>query len=943
MDDLTAPAILPLIHFDGQEAQDSLTSNNKEAKILTSTPTVPYPDNTLDLPSDTHAVKLKTYSDVTDSLQKIHRKSQTDLLKQLLKLKNISAEWFDIIMPLVWKCVDLVKPDVKHDNDFMDIRKYIKIKKLPGYDKTKSQIINGLVFTKNVAHKKMNSELKNPTILLLRSSIEYQRSEEKMCSLEPIFTAESQYLKNYCSKLLIRQNPEILIVEKSVARIAQDIFLQSNVSLVLNVKPTLMEKLARFLQADPMYSIDDVLRKPKLGFCSNFRVEKVKLPGNNNKMKPLMFFEGTPTNLGCTILLYGATLSELTLIKSITRFMLYAVYNSKLEQSFIFDKYADFSIKKAIVELKSSFSHFESELIQQPEKLAGSSKVVSSQAKTQSSLSKEITLEQGPLNDTKNSSQMIQPVNSDMLKLEICEENNFQKISRDFNVILDDIILSCSPFIRFKLPPLLQVNRDDMLRGYLPDFYMRYLKSSILSQDSVVRTLAATESKDGVKGGQESELHEFLLMHLTKSFDDEEFVKKYADYKSRGGIASMTTTKRLILRHIEKTNLDTQNNNESTGNNSQQTTAIIANGKKSKLPANFDCLDIFNRQHLAVLFYSQCETSPVFPNICNKPRIIDMKFYCENDMTLGSFLGRNCFRMGYKCNNELCDTLIVYHTRTFAHGDSKITIRMSIVPTASSAASTQLLTTGQTPSQTNMTHSSSLKKSHSSSSFNQKITPAADDKQVFANLNVNALISSAQTPVARQNSSSESLANHQSEQNSKQLQQQLTATTSVVNNNAYPESPNPIERETEGQQEPPHVYDDINIYMWSVCKLCNRSTKKVTMSPDTWSFSMAKYLELTFHGDNYKQFSQTDDPVCCKHSLFQDHYQYFRFRNIVTVFSSSKIDLKYVCLPATVLASTDNLSHSRNEYINEIKNLFEKGLSFQSTLLERISSLKSNT
>lgn len=935
MDDLTAPAILPLIHFDGQKAQDSLTASNNDAKILTSTPTVRYPENTLDLPSNTHAVKLKTYSVVTDSLQQIHRKSQIDLLKQLLKLKNISAEWFDIIMPLVWKCVDLVKPDVKHDNDFMDIRKYIKIKKLPGYDKTKSQIINGLVFTKNIAHKKMNSELKNPTILLLRSSIEYQRSEEKMCSLEPIFTAESQYLKNYCSKLLIRQNPEILIVEKSVARIAQDIFLQSNVSLILNVKPTLMEKLARFLQADPMYSIDDVLRKPKLGFCSNFRVEKVKLPGNN-KMKPLMFFEGTPTNLGCTILLYGATLSELTLIKSITRFMLYAVYNSKLEQSFIFDKYADFSIKKAVVELKSNLSHFESEPIQQPEKLAESSKVVSSQVKTQSSQSEEITLDQGPLNDTKNSSQ-IEPVNADLLKLEICEANNFQKISRDFNVILDDVILSCSPFIRFKLPPLLQVNKDDMLRGYLPDFYMRYLKSSILSQDSIVKTLTDTESKNGVKSGQESELHEFLLMHLTKSFDDEQFVKKYADYKSRGGIASMTTTKRLILRHIEKTNLDAQNN-ESTGNNNQ-TTATIANGKKSKLPANFDCLDIFNRQHLAVLFYSQCETSPVFPNICNKPRIIDMKFYCENDMTLGSFLGRNCFRMGYKCNNELCDTLIVYHTRTFSHGDSKITIRMSIVPTASPAASTQLLTTGQTPSQTNMTHSSSLSKSHSSSSFNQKITPAADDKQVFANLNVNALINSAQTPVARQNSSSESLASQQSDQSNKQ---QRTATP-MANNN--PESPNPIERETtpESQQEPPHVYDDINIYMWSVCKLCNRSTKKVTMSPDTWSFSMAKYLELTFHGENYKQFSQTDDPVCCKHSLFQDHYQYFRFRNIVTVFSSSKIDLKYVCLPATVLSSTDNLSHSRNEYINEIKDLFEKGLSFQSTLLERISSLKSNT
>jgi len=171
-------------------------------------------------------------------------------------------DWFDVIMPVVWKCVDLVKPDVKHDNDMMDIRNYIKIKKLAcsnNEDTKECRIINGLVFTKNVAHKEMRRNLNNPKILLLRSSIEYQRSEEKMCSLEPILTAESQYLKNYCSKLLIRQNPEILIVEKSVARIAQEIFLQSNVSLILNVKAKIMEKLCRFLQADPMFSIDDLV------------------------------------------------------------------------------------------------------------------------------------------------------------------------------------------------------------------------------------------------------------------------------------------------------------------------------------------------------------------------------------------------------------------------------------------------------------------------------------------------------------------------------------------------------------------------------------------------------------------------------------------------------------------------------------------------------------
>lgn len=221
--------------------------------------------------------QTRTLHDVNDNLQHIHKQTQMEILKQLLKLKNLSYDWFDIITLLVWQCVDLVKPDIKHDNDSMDIRSYIKIKKLAGsLKKSDSKIINGLVFSKNLAHKKMSREVKNPKILLLRSSIEYQRSEEKMCSLEPIFAAESQYLRNYCSKLLLRQSPDILVVEKSVARIAQEIFLQSNVSLVLNVKSSIMDKLCRFLQADPMYSIDDPVKKFFFNLTNKKKFSKLK-------------------------------------------------------------------------------------------------------------------------------------------------------------------------------------------------------------------------------------------------------------------------------------------------------------------------------------------------------------------------------------------------------------------------------------------------------------------------------------------------------------------------------------------------------------------------------------------------------------------------------------------------------------------------------------------
>jgi hypothetical protein len=74
----------------------------------------------------------------------------------------------------------------------------------------------------------------------------------------------------------------------------------------------------------------------------------------------------------------------------------------------------------------------------------------------------------------------------------------------------------------------------------------------------------------------------------------------------------------------------------------------------------------------------------------------------QNEQYLkGSFLARNCFRNGYTCTNELCNTLVMYHTRYFVHGDSQISIKMSIIPddityqllvmpTSTSPSSTQL-------------------------------------------------------------------------------------------------------------------------------------------------------------------------------------------------------------------------------------------------------------
>src|SRR4051812_11443658 len=100
--------------------------------------------------------------------------------------------------------------------------------------------------------------------------------------------------------------PNVLLVEKSVASQAQEYLLAKEISLVLNVKRPLLERIARCTGALIVPSVDS-LSKARLGHCELFRLDRIvedHEAGNQSNKKPsktLMFFEGCPRRLGCTV------------------------------------------------------------------------------------------------------------------------------------------------------------------------------------------------------------------------------------------------------------------------------------------------------------------------------------------------------------------------------------------------------------------------------------------------------------------------------------------------------------------------------------------------------------------------------------------------------------------------------------------------------------------
>nr|CFW94242.1 Eka-PIP kinase protein [Euperipatoides kanangrensis] len=632
------------------------------------------------------------------------------LVKQLLSSSNLSSSWADIIVPLVKKVSETVRPDVRHENDDMDIRQYVSFKKIPGGSKRDCNIINGVVCSKNLAHKKMLLQIQSPKILLLGSALEYQRVENKLSSIDPVILQEHEYLKN-CAAKVAALKPDILLVEKTVSRLAQNFLLQHGITLVLNVKSSVMERVARCTQADIVSTIDGQITRPRLGFCHQFRVQNYTLP--DGQTKTLMVFDGCATHLACTVTLRGASAMELKKVKKIVQFMVYVAYNWHLELSFLMD---EFALPPPIIE--------ESPIIDDPDELRNLNKlsVNCSYQDSKNDIKEEEKLlkklhnslsdsnrneKSSEVNDSKETSgvgevtkELLDDFSDPLHSYQISQDDSiFQEsvqlcvesisIENCFRKALNDTILSCSPFVRFTVPYLeSEAGHNCPLQKYFPkEIYWsaQFFKDTIQKKSSQMDN-HVDEIDSTICDSKHIEIlqpHPFVFEGLSSSLIDPQVQASLADFRARGG-----RIRRLCPHEINERNLKNGKLKEQI----EIGKIVRENGfTSSQLENKMDCLDPFNHQRLAVLFCSYAVGSTNSPSFCVSPWVVNMDFYGRNDITVGGFLERYCFRSTYMCPNEACETSMVDHIRKFVHANGCVHILLKKLDAPIPRSSTSIL------------------------------------------------------------------------------------------------------------------------------------------------------------------------------------------------------------------------------------------------------------
>jgi 1-phosphatidylinositol-3-phosphate 5-kinase len=261
------------------------------------------------------------------------------LLRQMLHDAGVShvSSWDKALVPILRQCTDDVNPDVDRGDD-IDIRNYIKLKKIPGGKPRDTAYVSGVVFSKNVALRSMPRNILNPRLVIITFAIEYARHQTHFMSLEPVIAQEREYLRNLVSRIAALR-PQVLLVQRNVSGLALEFLDQEGIAVVYNVKAAVLHAVARCTQSRMISSVDKLAIDPNhLGRCGSF---DVKTYLHKNVKKTYVFLSGCQKDLGCTIVLRGAENEELVKLKRVTEFMSYVVYNLRLETCLMRDEFID--------------------------------------------------------------------------------------------------------------------------------------------------------------------------------------------------------------------------------------------------------------------------------------------------------------------------------------------------------------------------------------------------------------------------------------------------------------------------------------------------------------------------------------------------------------------------------------------------------------------------
>uniref|UniRef100_F6XJV0 1-phosphatidylinositol-3-phosphate 5-kinase n=1 Tax=Ciona intestinalis TaxID=7719 RepID=F6XJV0_CIOIN len=713
-------------------------------------------------------------------LKKLYFRHSMKFLHQLFVREKLHTSWSDVVVPLAKQICDTVTPNAEVN---MEICHYVHVKKLLDNEPQDSRLLWGVVFSHNVVHNKMMNRIDNPTIMLLATPLEYQRVQYKLSSLDPIVQQEPEFLKHLISRIVSRK-PDIVMSQCSVSHEGRRLLLDAGITLIINVKQPVMERLSRCTNADVAYSIDQ-LKTVRLGSCDYHTdpTHSLRSESSTNAYKTLIYVDGCDPTKGCSVILRDlphylrrqdtdhVIQDRLSRVKRVLLFLIRIMYHGKLEISYLLDQQ---DVASSFPSSRKKKRCRRSKPTVAPPPIKGFSSETSGRSlylfiwnvifvwgryfmTCPWFLTPTMRCMKPPFCSSKNyigcrfpvfnKSQTIIILESEVHSAEesVVASGGFVSSVSDDNTITPDFLSandrtpdSCpdSPLFNaahkgatFTLPNVdkpnievsteLEQSKHGKVLEEKSKVFQDFLKTSLLSTSPLIQpvvpfllTNKGPSSplrkylperlfwSDSFCSNPESVKHEWVgknEMILSVEVEAGSSVKQWQGVKHDRMTSHVRMPSQVSTRALSKPASSTQMKDllasfRARGSNLTPATRTTPSSwghpllppppspptppedlTEPTLPP-LDCLEPHNHQHIFVLFSSYSLQSPNAPYPCVIPWAVDIDYYHGNDITIGGFLERYCFRPSYHCPSPTCKRPMVEHVRSFVHGNTAMNI-----------------------------------------------------------------------------------------------------------------------------------------------------------------------------------------------------------------------------------------------------------------------------
>ncbi|KAK8794806.1 hypothetical protein WA158_001787 [Blastocystis sp. Blastoise] len=255
---------------------------------------------------------LKHCEQIARPLDVNNKEEVTKILKSAIGTK-FSARFGDLICDIAHDAINIINT-VENGKRIIDIKRFVRVEKIPGGELSDSKVIRGIVVNKDVTHCDMRRRIEHPRILLMDCPLEYTKPESQanieITDPEEFNRAllEEEEAVKRMSEDIIALKPDLVITEKGVSDLCQHYLQKAGITAIRRVRKTDNNRIAKAVGAVICHRTEEIVESDIGTGCGLFEIRKI---GDEY----FAFIEDCDQPKACSILLRGGSKDALNEIE----------------------------------------------------------------------------------------------------------------------------------------------------------------------------------------------------------------------------------------------------------------------------------------------------------------------------------------------------------------------------------------------------------------------------------------------------------------------------------------------------------------------------------------------------------------------------------------------------------------------------------------------------